>query len=166
MIKVVKVKNKVLRPEGGSLSDGRGLCRLKMGVGKRRNVLILLRKIAERGNRVDKQLLYYQKPLAHLDDIGVVADIAGRRTEMDDRLCSRAGIAEGPDVSHDIVAELRLVSRRFFIVNVVDMSLHLVYLRICYVKSQLFFALGKGDPQLSPCRKLVVRRKDPLHRIA
>ena len=51
---------------------------------------------------------------------------------------------------HNIVAHLVLVTRGRGIVDIVNMCLHLLYLRIRYIETELFFALGKGDPQPAP----------------
>ena len=121
-----------------------------MRIRKRRNALILPCEITQRGDRVDELAPNKDECFAHTDDIRVIAYIAACRAEVDYGLCIRAALAEGEHMRHNIVAHLVLVTRGGGIVDIVNMCFHLLYLRIRYIETELFFALGKGDPQPAP----------------
>ena len=51
---------------------------------------------------------------------------------------------------HNVVAHLMLVPGRRLVVDIVNVRFHLLDLRIAYIESKLFLALGKGYPQSAP----------------
>ncbi len=134
-----------------------------MRVRKRRHVLVLTCEVTQRGDRVYELAPHKNERRAHTDDIRVVADVAARGAQMYYRLCIRTALAEGEHMRHNVVAHLVLVTRGRFIVDIVNMRLHLLYLRIAYIEPELLLTLGKGYPQPAPCRKLEIIGEKALH---
>ena len=134
-----------------------------MRIGKRRQGLVLLCKLAQRRDGVHKELADDEQPAAHTDDVRIVADVAARRAEVDDGLGLGAALAEGQHMRHNVVPYLVLMRGSGGIVNVVYMCAHLVELFIADIEPQLLLALGEREPQPAPCGKLVVVRKLALH---
>ena len=92
-IEVFEIEKKVLEPKGRALADGRRLRRLEMGEGERLDGLILFREIIQAFHAGQKQFADAQKPFFHNDEVGIVADVAGGRAEVDNGLRRRADVA-------------------------------------------------------------------------
>ena len=160
---LLQIQQQVVDPQRGPLAHGGGLRRLVMGVGKAGQVLVPQGEITEiahhaRGLRRDQT-----QRVAHDDQIRVVAHVAGRRAQMDDRLRGRAAFAEGQHVRHHVVPHRLLMLRGPGVIDVVDVRAHLVDLRLRNGQPQLPLRLRQRDPQPPPDRKLHVRRKQRLH---
>ena len=104
------------------------------------------------------------EPLAHQDQVGVVGDVAARRTEVDDLAGVRAAIAIRVDVGHHVVPQLALVLRGPVEIDLVDGGIQLGDL--CLGDRQAEFVLGFGqcDPQLPPRGVDSLFRPQPAHR--
>ena len=90
--------------------------------------------------------MYKAHCLGHDDYVGVVAYVAACRAQVDYRLCRRALHAERVHVAHDVVAHFLFARFCNVIVDVLGVCLHFGYLLVGYVKPQLLFAFGKGNP--------------------
>ena len=67
-------------------------------------------------------------------------------------------------MGHNIVAHELFSFLSHLIVDILCMSLKLVYLILCHLfKTQLMLSLCKGDPQPSPCFEFLIRRKNIFH---
>ena len=82
---------------------------------------------------------------------------------MNDRRGSRTELRVGVDMRHDVVTQLLFVIGCFVIVDVINMLLHFLDLRVRDCESELLFALSQRDPESAPGGKLVVRAEDALH---
>ena len=85
---------------------------------------------------------------------------------MDNALCLWALVAIGVNMAHYIVAEFFLIFLRNFVINIIGMSLKLIDLLLCNIKSKLMLRFGKCNPKFSPCFKLKIRRINILHFLA
>ena len=159
----VVVEEDVLEPQGGTLADGGRLSRLVMGESEGREVLVLDRELRQLVEEVHELLLDELQTFGHGDDVGVVADIAGRGAEVDDALRVRALDAVGIDVGHDVVAALLLFLDGDFVVDVIGVRFQFVDLLLGDGQAQFMFGLRQSDPQLSPGLELEVRGEDVLH---
>ncbi len=166
MVPFVVVQQAVLQPERGTLADGRRLRRLVVREAQRRQVLVLQGKGRQLVQQVHEFLLNEPQALGHNDDVGVVADVAGRGAEVDNALGVRALQAVGVDVGHDVMAAAFLLRNGVFVVNVILVRPELVNLVLRNGEAQFHFALGKGNPEFSPSPELEVRGEDVLHFLA
>ena len=160
---MVKIHDKILHPQRCALAHCGGLRRLKMRIGKGGLRLVFLGKIRKRGNGAQQQAANAQKRITLQYNVGVVADKAARRAEMNDGLRLWAGKPENIDMRHDIVPDLPLARGSGGIVDIVKMRAHLVELLVRYVESKLLLALGKGKPQPAPRGKFAVIGEYLLH---
>ena len=159
----VVVEEDVLEPEGGALADGGRLGGLVMGEAQRRKVLVFNRELRQLVEEVHEFLFDESQAFGHRDDVGVVADVAGRGAEVDDALRVRALDAVGIDVRHDVVTAFLLFFDGDFIVDVVGVRFQFVDLLLRDGQAQFVLGLGQSDPQFSPGLELEVRREDVLH---
>ena len=156
ILEILEVKHELIQPQGRTLTDRRRLCRLEVGVRKRRHILILHRELAELVDDIHELLMHELETLPHDDDIGVIADIAGGRTEVDDALRVRALYTVCVHMAHNIVTHFLLTCLRNLIVDLILMCLQLIDLLLCDVETQLMLRLCQCDPELSPGTELVV----------
>ena len=156
ILEILEVEDELVQPQRRTLSDGRRLCRLEVGVRERRHILILHRELTELVDDIDELLMYELETLPHDDDIGVVADIAGGRTEVDDALRVRALYAVRIHMAHNIVTNLLLTCLCHLIIDLILMCLQLIDLLLRDVEAQLMLRLCQCDPELSPGTELVV----------
>ena len=156
ILEILEVEHELVQPQGCTLTDRRRLCRLEVGVRKRRHILILHRELTELVDDIDELLMYELETLPHDDDIGVVADIAGGRTEVNDALRVRALYAVCVHMAHDIVTHFLLTCLRNLVVDLILMCLQLIDLLLRDVEAQLMLRLCQCDPELSPGPELVV----------
>ena len=163
-LQLLEIHQQILRPERGALADGRRLRGLKMRVGERRLCLVRLGKVRERLDDVHQQAADLLERFAHEDDIRIVADVAGRGTEVQNGLCLRAARAVGQHVGHDVVPHLVLARRGVVIVDVRDVRAQLADLLIRDRQTELLLALGQRDPEPAPGGKFVVVGVNVLHR--
>ena len=104
VFKLVEVEQQVVEPEGRALADGGGLRRLEVGKRESRLSAVLLGKLRKLAYQRDELGADKLKPLAHDDDVGVVADVAAGSAQVNDSLCLGALNAESVDVRHNVVA--------------------------------------------------------------
>ena len=131
--------------------------------GKGRQRFVVIGKFCKLAHQLHKLCLYKLQSLCHYYDIGVVADVARGRSEMDYSLCGRAVCAELMDMSHDIVPYLFFFLFGILIVDIIDICTHFSQLLIGYMESQLLFRFCQRDPQPAPRCKLFIRGKQILH---
>ena len=137
-----------------------------MSEAEARHILIFICKFCNACNGINKLFLNQQKRLAHCDNICVIANIAARCAEMDNRLCVRAKVAVSVNMAHNIVAELLFIFLRRLVINIICVSFKLFYLFLGYIKTELVLCLCKSNPKLSPCFKFKIGRIDILHFLA
>ena len=137
-----------------------------MGEGEAGHVLIFNGKFREDIEQIDKLLADEQHRLAHDNNIGVVADIAGGRAEVDYRLGVRALHAVGVNMGHNIVTNFFFAGGGDIIVYVVLVRFEFGYLLVRYVEPELLFALCESYPEPAPCSEFEVRREDIFHSVA
>ena len=155
-IQSFKIGKKIRYPQRCTLARGGGLSRLKVCVCQCRRVLILVRKCGQRGNAVYQLAADNAHSVAHNNNIGVVADIAGSSPQVDNAAGSRAGVGIGPYVGHDVMTQCRFIRCSLIVVNVLSVRLKLRDLCFCYVKPQLALCLGQRYPQPPPSAELNV----------
>ncbi len=165
-VQFFEIQQQILEPERGTLAHGDGLGRLKMGKAEGRQVTILCGKIRQRRDRTDQTVPDQAQSPVHDDQVGVVADIAGRCAQMDDAARARALEPVGDDVRHDIVTHLLLLTSGFLVIDVFRVRPHFFDLRVCDWQSELLLRFRQSDPEPPPGPEFVVGRKEPLHCIA
>ena len=105
----------------------------------------------------------------HHDDIGIVSDIAAGSSKVNDACSFRTLLAVCIDMAHYIVADYLLALFCNIIIDIIYMSLELIYHLFCddrlsvHGKTKFHLGFCKSYPQLSPCAEFLVRRKDILH---
>ena len=166
MLELPVVEHQLVEPEGRALADGGELRGLQMGVGERGHVLVAVREIRQQRNDVEELAADDPQALPHDDHVGVVADVAARRAQVDDPLRRGALHPVGVDVAHHIVTDLLLPRLGDVVVDVVRVGLQLGDLRVGDREALPLLRPGQGDPQLPPGFELVVGGKNVLHFIA
>ena len=134
-----------------------------MGEAEGSHGLVLVSELGEGVDASNQLLADDLHRLLDLDEVGVVADVAGGGTEMDDGHGLGDLLAPGVDVSHDIVAQELLLLGSALVVDVVDVGLHLLDLLVGDIETKLLLGSSESDPELSPCRELLGRRPDVRH---
>ena len=134
-----------------------------MRIRKRGKRLVFLREITEILDDGEQFLANERKGFLHHDHVGIVADVAGGRTEVNDRARIRAKIAVRVNVSHNVVAELLFVSARYSVVDIVDMRFEFSDLRVRDVEAHCLFCFRKRDPKLSPGGEFHIGGEKILH---
>ena len=94
---------------------------------KRRLILVFIRKISKHTYNIDKLFLNKIKALAHDYDIGIVADITARCTEVDYACRLRTLLSVSIHVAHYIMPYLLLALFGNIVIDVIYVLLHLVY---------------------------------------
>ena len=158
-----QVLHKVIAPQRRPLADGGQLGRLIVRKSQRRQAAILFGEFAEPVDQAGELAGDDPQAVAHQDQVGVVADIATGRAEVNDRRRLGRRIAEGMDMGHHIVAELRLVLAGLVVIDVVEVLGHLVDLRLRDRKPQLLFRLGQFQPDPPPGPEFPRRPKQLGH---
>ena len=123
MVQILEIQKELVHPERGALSDRGRLCRLEVGKGEGRKVLILLREVCELRNDIQEFAAHNAESLRHENDICVIAHIAAGCTEVDDALCARALRAVCIDMAHHIVTHFSLSRLGDFVVDILGMRL-------------------------------------------
>lgn len=117
-----------------------------MRIGKRRHILIFIRKTGEQRDYIDQLAPDNAQSLAHYNDIRIISDIAARRTEMDDPLCTRALYAVGVNMAHHIMTHLFFARLGYIIIDILCMRLQFGNLRVCNRQSLALFGFCKRNP--------------------
>ena len=97
------------------------------------------------------------------DQVGVVANVAGGGSEVDDGSSLGRRHCEGVNVSHHVVPHLPLLLRGQLEVNIVDVVPHLRQLGAGDVQPQLSLRLGQPQPELPPGGEFLLVREVELH---
>ncbi len=140
-----------------------------MSKSKGRNSLVFIGKISEYTDYVYEFFSDKLQTFSHNNDISIVADIAACGSKVDNTRRLRTLDAVCVHMTHYIVSYFLLLLLGNIVIDIVNMSLHLFDHLIGYngftirFKTEFFFGLSKSDPQLSPCGKLLVLRKNELH---
>jgi hypothetical protein len=98
-----------LDPEGGTLSDGGELSRLEVSPSESRKVLVLVGKLGETLDHNGKLGKDDVAGVAEENEVGIVGDVAGGGSEVNDGGGGRGVETENVDVSHNVVATLLLL---------------------------------------------------------
>ena len=166
MVDLLQVHHQLIGPQGRALAHGGGLSGLAVGVGHAGHVLVLLGKTGQLGQHADELFADELQTLTHHDDVGVVADVAAGRTQMDDACRLGALLAVGVDMAHDVVADQLLAGNGDIVVDIVHMGFQLLHHFGGDVgQALLHLCAGQRHPQTAPGAELVVIREDVLHLI-
>ena len=160
---LLEIHQKFLDPQRRALADGGRLRGLEVGEREGGEILVFLRKTAQLRDGVDQLFLHQPHRVVEDNQVGVVADIAARRPQMDDTAGVRALLAIGIDMRHHIVADFLFPLRGDFIVNVLRMGLQLRDLLVGNRQAELLLGLRERDPQLPPGAELIVGGEQVLH---
>ena len=163
---LVQIHQKLLCPQGGTLAHGGGLRRLEVGERQGGQILVFLDEMPQQRQHIHQLFAHQTQRIVHDHQIGVVADIAAGRAQMDDALGFRALHPVSVHMRHHIVAHLLFLFACHIVVDVVLMRFQLGNLLIGDGQAQLLLGFRQRDPQLAPCAELVVRRKQILHFLA
>ena len=149
-VQLLQIKLQVLQPEGGALAHRHELGGLIMGVAQRGEGFIFLRKGGQIFHHVEKLAAEITQTVAVKDEVGVVGDIAGGGTQMDDALGGGGRQTISVDVGHHVVADLFFPPAHGLVVDVGDVGLQLIHLLLRDGKAQLMLGAGQRDPQTPP----------------
>ena len=121
-----------------------------MGVAQGGHILVGVGKLPQIGQHLQKLCpqVFQAVPIDH--NVGVVGDIAGGSTQVDDTGGRGSHLAVGIDMGHDIMAHQLLPLGGHGVVDVGDVGLQLPDLLLGDVQAQLVLGLGEGNPQLPP----------------
>ena len=129
--------------------------------------LVLVGKLREVVDDVHELLLYKLERVAHDDDVGVVANVAGGRTQVDYSRRLGALLSVCVYMGHYVVAYQLLALLSDLIVDVGDVGFQFVYHFLCdLVYAEVHLCPCESDPQTAPCGKLLVCGEDVLHLLA
>ena len=137
-----------------------------------RQILILISKLSKLSNYINQLLLNQLQCLTHNDNIGIITNIAGSGTQMDDTSSLWTQLAICINMAHNIMTHQLLTSLSYIIINLINMSLHLINLfladnRLSILrKAKLHLCLCQSNPELSPGSKLLILRENVLHLLA
>ena len=163
VLQVLQVDHQVLVPQGRSLAHRHQLRRLVVREAQGRKGLVLLREVAQSMDHTHKLAKDQVRGFTNLDQIGVVANVAGSRAQVDDRHRVRTQLAERMNVRHHVMSQLLLLRLGKLVVDVVDVGLHLIDLLVSDVQTQLLLGSRQSNPQLPPGGELHIRRPDIAH---
>ena len=130
------------------------------------HILVLVREIREIRDNVHELSVNYFKRVTHYDDVGVVADVARGRTEVNDPLCLRADETVSVNVGHYVMSHFLFAGFGSRKIYVVDIGFELRDLLLGYAEPELHLRAGERSPQSAECRELLLRGKDVLHLLA
>ncbi len=120
-------------------------------------------EVGQGGDDADQPVAQQLETFAHQDQIGVVGDVAAGGPQMDDPRRAGAGIAEGVDMGHHVVAQPALVRLGGGKVDAVDGRAQLG--NLCRHDRQAEFGLGFGQrhPQPPPGAEFALRAPEAAH---
>ena len=160
-IEVLEVGEQFVAPKCSALAYCGELCGLEVGVSEAGHSLVLIGKFSELRNYLYQLSLYHLHSVAHDDNVGVVANVAGSSAG---RLGSR--LAEGVNVRHNVVANYLFARGGYLVVDIINISLKLIYLLLSYGQAKLHLSSCKRHPKLSPGSEFLIRRENILHFLA
>ncbi len=134
-----------------------------MGIAQSDDVFVLRGKLGQRRHDIDQAHANQAQGLTHLNKVGVIADKRARSPEVDNAPRLRTLIAVGPDMSHDIVAELAFVVGRNVKINRFDVGAEFLDLILANIEPFLRLGFGQRDPEPPPGLEFILRRKYPTH---
>ena len=129
-------------------------------------VLVFQNKPAQQRQHIHQLFANQPQSIVHDHQVGVIADIAAGRPQMDDPLGIGTLHAISIDMRHHIVAHLFFPRGGYIIIDIVLVGFQLGNLFIGDGQAQLLFGFGQGDPEFPPGAKLVIGRKQVLHLLA
>ena len=160
------VHDELVHPQGRTLADRGQLRRLQVGVREARHGFVLKRKRAEIPHHLRRFFQQNAGRFPKLDDVGVVADVAGSRAEVNDALGGRTLYSVRIDVRHHVVPHLALARLGGRVIDVVRVRRKLRDLRVGDVKPERLLRLRQRDPQPPPGAEFKFLREDVLHLVA
>ena len=134
-----------------------------MGKSKRRKSFILICKIRQLKNHIQKLTAYQLQCFGHYNNICVIPNITGGCAKMNNSFCLRALHAVCINVAHNIMPYLFFPCFSHIIIDILCMLLQLRNLVIRNRKAQFLFRFRQSNPQPSPCFEFFIRRKNILH---
>ena len=149
-VQLLYVAEQVLHPQSGTLAHGDQLSGLIVGVAQGGHILVGVGKLPQIGQHLQKLCpqVFQAVPIDH--NVGVVGDVAGGSTQVDDAGGRGSHLAVGIDMGHDIMAHQLLPLGGHGVVDVGNVGLQLPDLLLGDVQAQLVLGLGQGNPQLPP----------------
>ena len=114
-------------------------------------------------NYIDQFLTYKLQGFCHNDNIGIITYITGGSSQMDDSFRFRTLHSICIYMRHYIMTHLTFTFLGNLIINVICVSLQLIDLLLCNVKTKFLLCLSKSNPKFSPCAEFHIRRKNILH---
>jgi len=98
--------------------------------------------------------------LADQQQLGVAVDELACRAEVDDRPRGRGDLAQGVNVSHDVVVQAGFVSFGGLEIDIIEVCGKGLDLGRGDVQPQLALGFGQGQPEAPPCGEFALRRPD------
>ena len=118
IVQIFEIQTELLHPKRCTFSDGCRLCRLKMGKCQGRLVFVFICKFCQLCQYIDQFLFHQLQCFCHHDNVGIVTNIAGGCSQMDDAFCFRALYAIRIYVRHNIMTHLTFTFLGNLIINV------------------------------------------------
>ena len=124
---------------------------------------ILIREAGKLIDYIDQFLSDQFQCLCHHDNICIISNITGSRSEMDDSLRLRTLLTISVDMGHNVMTHKLFPFSCNIVIDVIRMCLKLFDLLVRNRKSQFFFRFRQSDPKFSPRSEFHIRRKNILH---
>ena len=163
MVQLLQVGEKILHPERSAFSHCYRLRGLIMRVAESGRVRVLLGErgqIHQHGQNLSPQIL---QAVPIENQIGVIRYIAAGSAKVNDAGSGGRSLSVGVDMSHDIMADLFFSLLRHGVINIADVCLQLRDLLCGNRQTELMLRSGQSYPQLPPCLKTHIRRKQMQH---
>ncbi len=162
-VQFFEVNEHVLEPEASALANGRKLGSLEVRCTELRHILVFHRKLGKLVHHAAKTLANKDKTLLHLDQIGIVTDECGSRTQVNNALGLRALDAVSVDMAHHVMTATFFFGFSHVEVDIRSVSLQFIYLFLGNRKAEFHFGFGEINPEFTPSLELVLRAKDVAH---
>ena len=130
-----------------------------MGKSEGRKRLIFFGKTCQLRDHIHQFLFYQFQSLRHNNNIRIVTNITGCRSEVDDTGRLRALLPIGIYMAHHVVTHFLLSCLCHIIIDIFRVGFQFINLLLCdnrlsvLTQAQFHFRFRKCDPQLSPCPK-------------
>ena len=165
-IQVIEIEEKILQPEGAPFSNAGWLSWLKMGKSQGWHTPVFFSEASEVFDHCQQFAAYQLKGLRKQQQIGIIANITGRRPQMNDWTSQRALFTIGVNMRHHIMTNLFFPGGCDLVIDIILKLLQFGNLFRSHWQTQFLFGLSQSNPQFTPCSKFFVSGKNILHFLA
>ena len=139
---------------------------LKVSVAKTRHVLVLGAEVGETADASCELNAQYLEAVADGNEVGIVAHVARRGTQVNDGRRARTTLGKRVHVRHDVVSQQLLLAFRLVEVDVLHVGLHLGELLVADVQAELLLRTRQVEPEAAPVGELLAIAKSGQHLVA